>query len=183
MRISWLFEIARCLEKHRQDEALWNRVVLRAGSAHLTKKIFGFVLGLVERLFRSPIPACLRLWTADAMTRSLYTWLDHFAFEWAISDWPGNLNNLFLAAEFIPDTRLRMQYWRSRLLPNKTQASLGKVTATSPTKFFQLQATRLRYVASRAALHLKDIAALPQQQWRWRRALGSSRGANFDPNW
>lgn len=183
MRLSWLLEIAHCLEKHRDNKALWDRVVLRAGSRRLTKRIFGFVLGLVENLFLTPIPTPFQLWTADAMTFSLRTWLDHFALEWAISDWPGNLNNLFLAAEFIPDPRLRMQFWRSRLFPNKIQASLGTVAATSPKKFFQLQTARLHYVASRAARHLKDIVALPQQQLRWRRALGSSRGANFDANW
>jgi hypothetical protein len=183
MRLSWLLEIAHGLEKHRDDKALWDRMLLRAGSALLTKRIFGFVLGLVEHLFLTAIPTPFQLWTADAMTPSLRTWLDHFAVEWALADWPGNLNNLFLSAEFIPDPRLRMQYWRSRLFPNKTQASLGTVAAAKPTKFFQLQAARLRYVASRAVLHLKDIAALPQQQLRWRRALGSSRGANFDANW
>jgi Uncharacterised nucleotidyltransferase len=183
MRVAWLFEIAQCLEKHREDVVLWNRVTQRPGSARLTKRIFAFVLGLVERLFRTPIPTPLRAWTRDAMTHSLSTWLEHFAFEWATADWPGNLNNLLLASEFIPDPQLRMQYWRSRLLPKKAQASLGAVAVTSTKEFFKLQAARLKYAANRAALQLKDIAALPKQQLRWRRALGSSRRANFDANW
>ncbi len=178
MRVSWLLEIAYCTEKHRRDLSLWNRVIERAGPTRPTKTIFAFVLGLVERLFRSPIPSPLRAWTAEAMTLSLRTWLDHFAFDWAISDWPGSLDNLFLTAEFIPDPKLRMQYWRSRLFPNKaTQLSLGPVAATGAKRFFQLQAARLKYVAYRAALHLKGIAALPGRQMRWKRALGSSRGS------
>jgi Uncharacterised nucleotidyltransferase len=184
MRVSWLLEIAYCVEKHRGDPSLWTRVIERAGPARLTKTIFAFVLGLLERLFGSPIPSPLRAWTAEARTLSLRTWLDHFAVDWAMSDWPGSLDNLFLTAEFIPDPKLRMQYWRSRLFPNKTaQVSLGPVAATSAKRFFQLQAARLGYVAYRAALHLKGIAALPGQQMRWRRALGLSRGANFDANW
>jgi hypothetical protein len=120
----------------------------------------------------------------EAMTSSLRTWLDHFAYDWATSDWPGSLNNLFLTAEFVPDPRLRRQYWRSRLFPKKGQASLGgPAAATGAKQFLQLRAARLSYVAQRAALHLKDIAALPVQQMRWRRALGSSRGANLDANW
>jgi hypothetical protein len=184
MRLSWLLEIAHCVEKHREDTSLWNRVIERAGPTRLTKTIFAFVLGLVERLFRCPIPSPLRAWTAEAMTLSLRTWLDHFAVDWAVSDWPGSLDNLFLTVEFIPDPKLRMQYWRSRLFPNKAaQVSLGPVAATGAKRFFQLQAARLRYVAYRAALHLKSIATLPGQQLRWRRALGSSRGANLDANW
>lgn len=177
VRLSWIREIAHCSEKHVENTALWNSVMERAGSGRLTKSIFAFVLGLAERLFHSPIPPPLRRWTAEAMTPSLCTWLDHFGVDWAISDWPGSLNNLFLTAEFIPDPNLRKQYWRSRLFPRKAQTSLGPVAATRPDKFLRLLAARMRYVARRAAVHLKGIAALPRQQLRWRRALGSSRGS------
>ena len=182
IRVSWLLEIAKCMDRHQPDATLWNHVIHRAGNARLTKSAFAFVLGLVARLFQTPIPAALRSWTSEAMTLSMKAWLDHFAFDWAIADWPGSLSNLFLTAEFIPDPALRIQYWRSRLLPGKTQASLASVAATSPTKFFQLRAAQLSYVAHRAALHLKDIVSLPRQQFRWRRALASARKPVFDLN-
>jgi Uncharacterised nucleotidyltransferase len=175
IRISWLFEIAKCLEKHRQNEALWNRVIARAGGARLTRSIFAFVLGLVARVFRAPIPAPLAVWTQGATTPAMRAWLDHFGCDWALSDWPGSLNNLFLTAELIPDPSLRMRYWRSRLIPRAAQASLGSLAPATPKKFFQLQAARMRYLARRAAVHFKDIAALPRQQLRWKRALESSR--------
>jgi Uncharacterised nucleotidyltransferase len=182
IRVSWLLEIARCIENHREDVALWNRVISRAGTARLTKSIFAFVLGLVERLFRTSLPSPVRFWTEEAMTLPLRAWLNHFGFDWAISDWPGSLNNLFLTAEFVPDPSLRVQYWRSRLLPRKTHASLGAIAATNPNRFFQLQAARLSYVACRAVTHLKDIVNLPRQQFRWKRALESCRRHSFDPN-
>jgi hypothetical protein len=170
------------VETHQEDEALWNRVIDRSGSSRLTKRIFAFALGLVNRLFHTPIPSPLRSWTAEAFTVSLRAWLDYFAIDWAISDWPGSLNNLFLTAEFIPDPNLRMQYWRSRLLPKKENASLGAVASTSPKKFLQLQAARLSYLAHRAGAHVKDIVALPRQQFRWKRALQSTRRLGFDSN-
>ena len=182
IRVSWLLEFAKCMEKHQQNEALWNRVIARAGGARLTRSIFAFVLGLVARLFYSPIPEPLAVWTASAMTPAMRAWLDHFGCDWALSDWPGSLNNLFLTAEFIPDPRLRMRYWRSRLIPRRAQASLGSIVPATPQKFFQLQAARVRYLARRAAVHFKDIAALPRQQLLWKRALESSRrlGINAD---
>jgi hypothetical protein len=182
IRISWLLEIVKCLEKRQNDLGLWKRVIRRAGFSRLTKSIFAFVLGLCERMFHGPIPPALYTWTSEAMTLSLRAWLGHFAFDWVISDWPGSLNNLFLTAEFVPDPRLQMQYWRSRLLPGRKQTSLGSVAATSPKRFFQLQAARLSYVAHRVAVHLKDIVALPHQQFRWRRALASARRPGFDLN-
>ncbi len=182
IRISWLLELAKCMEKHQQNEALWNRVIARAGGARLTRSIFAFVLGLVARFFYSPIPAPLAVWTASAMTPAMRAWLDHFSCDWALSDWPGSLNNLFLTAEFIPDPSLRMRYWRSRLIPRRAQASLGSIVPATPQKFFQLQAARVRYLARRAAVHFTDIAALPRQQLLWKRALESSRrlGINAD---
>lgn len=182
IRVSWLLEFAKCMEKHQQNEALWNRVIARAGGARLTRSIFAFVLGLVARFFYSPIPAPLAVWTASAMTPAMRAWLDHFSCDWTLSDWPGSLNNLFLTAEFIPDPSLRMRYWRSRLIPRRAQASLGSIVPATPQKFFQLQAARVRYLARRAAVHFTDIAALPRQQLLWKRALESSRrlGINAD---
>lgn len=180
IRISWLLEIATFLNKHQENAQLWDRLIARAGDTRLTKAIFAFVLGLVQRLFLTPIPPQLCSWVAEAATPRLRAWLDHFALEWAISDWPGSLNNLFLTSEFIPEAGLRRQYWRSRLFPRKTSASLGPVVASGPRKFFQWQIARLSYVAYRAAVHLKDIVALPLQQFRWTRALESTRRLKID---
>jgi hypothetical protein len=171
VRISWLLETSKCIGNHWEDNALWHRVIARAGDARLVKSIFAFTLGLANRLFQSPIPSPIQSWTAEAMTPPLRAWLDHFALDWAISDWPGSLNNLFLTQEFIPDQKLRMDYWRSRLLPRKSQTSLGEVVGTNPINFLRLQMSRVGYLAYRGAVHLKDIALLPRQWIRWKRAL------------
>ncbi len=180
IRVSWLLELAKCLEKHQQNEALWNRVIARAGDARLANSIFAFVLGLVARLFHTPIPTPLAVLTTGATTLEVRAWLDHFGCDWALSDWPGSLNNLFLTAEFIPDPSLRMRYWRSRLIPRAAQASMASIEPATPQRFVQFQAARVRYLARRAAVHFKDIAALPQQQLRWKRALESSRRLGID---
>jgi len=93
--------------------------------------------------------------------------------DWAISDWPGSLNNLFLIEEFIPDRRLRMRYLRSRLLPRRSQASLGAVEATDTINSFRLETARIRYLAYRGVVHLKDIASLPGRLIRWKACSGS----------
>jgi hypothetical protein len=116
------------------------------------------------------------------MTKAMRAWLDHFAVDWALSNWPGSLNNLFLSSEFIPDPSMRRQYWRSRLLPKKANASIGVFAPSSPFKSLHLQVARLNYLAHRAAAHLTDIAALPRQQLRWKRALQLSQRAGFDGN-
>jgi len=159
------------MELHQDDTTLWARMMERAGSTGLTKYIFAFVLELVTRLFRTPIPAPLQGWTKETTSLAVRVWLDAFAVDWAISDWPGSLTNLLLAADFIPERSLRIQYCRSRLFPRKSHASMGAVVTSSRNMFLKYQTTRLSYLAHRAAVHLKDMASLPMQHLRWKRAL------------
>jgi len=182
VRVSWFLEIAKCMELHHHDDAVWNRVVARAGSSQRMKSIFAFILGLAKRLFHCRVPHPLQSWMAEAISISLRAWLDHFSVSWAISDWPGNLSNLFLAREFIPNANLRKQYLRSRLLPKKGSTTLGALASATPRQFFRLQTARLSYVAHRTAAHMKDVLALPFEQIRWKRALRSSRRLGFDGN-
>ena len=135
IRVSWMLEIARCMEKHQENATLWNHVMERAGSGRLTKRIFAFVLGLANRLFDTPIPSPLLCWSEASMSRSMSAWLDHFAADWAIADWPGSLSNLFLSTEFISDRSLRRQYWGSRLLPKKASTSLGRLKSRARASF------------------------------------------------
>jgi hypothetical protein len=170
------------MEKHAKNRRLWDRVIYRSSTGRLTKTIYAFVLGLVQRLFCTPIPEPLNSWQGAAISPTLQAWLSHFALDWALSDWPGSLNNLFLAAEFIPNRSDRLKYWQSRLFPGKTQTSLGAIATASAKNFLQLQAARLNYVARRAAVHLTGIADLPRQQLRWRRALAATRGSGLRAN-
>jgi hypothetical protein len=179
VRLSWFYEIHKCMANHEDDSVLWGHVIERAGSTRLTKSAFAFVLGLVNRLFQSPIPERLRHWTEETMTLSLRAWLNHFGVDWAISDWPGSLNNLFLSSEFVPDPELRLRYWRSRLLPRKAQTELGSAPVAGAQRFLAWQTARLGYVMERGAMHAKDLLILPWQGFRWRRALESSRRLTF----
>jgi len=174
IRPSWLLEIGRCMELHQDDAALWTRIIERTGGARLTRDIFAFVLGMVTRLFRTPIPAPFRRWTTETTSLAIRTWLDAFAMDWALSDWPGSLTNLFVAGEFIPERKLRIQYCQSRLFPRKSHASLGAVATAGRNMFLRLQAARLNYVAHRTATHLKELVSLPMQHLRWKRALTMS---------
>lgn len=179
-RLSWVLEIGRCLEVHRKDEPLWQLVIERAGQDCLTKRIFAFVMSLANRLFACCIPSTLLSWSSDAVTRSMSTWLDHFAVDWAISDWPGNLSNLLFTHEFIPDRNRRLQYLRSRLLPRKGQTSIGQVAIVGGGSSWEVNSARLRYVTNRSAVHLRDLLCLPWQHLRWWKALMLARTNGID---
>jgi hypothetical protein len=175
IRLSWLLEIATCMQVHRHDEPLWQRVIERAGEDRITKCIFAFVLGLANRLFDCRVPSALLSWSSQASSPSMRTWLDHFSLDWAISDWPGSLSNLFFASEFIPDRRRRLLYLRSRLLPRKEQTSIGVVATSNGASSWNVNLARLRYTAGRSAAHLKGLLCLPWQHLRWWKALMLAR--------
>jgi Uncharacterised nucleotidyltransferase len=180
IRLSWLLEISRCLEVHRHNESLWRRVIERAGEDRLTKCIFAFVLNLADRLFDSRVPSTLLSWSSQASSPSMRAWLDHFALDWAISNWPGSLNNLFFAPKFIPDRRRRLLYLRSRLLPGKGRMSLGAVATVGSASSWNVSAAHLRYVAGRSAAHLKSLLCLPWQHLRWWKALMLARTGGME---
>ncbi len=175
IRLSWLLEIATCLQLHSDDAVLWQRVIERAGEDRLTKRIFAFVLSLANRLFDCRVPSGLLSWSSQAFSPTMRTWLEHFSLDWAIADWPGSLNNLFFAAEFIPDRRSRLLYLRSRLLPRKGQTSIGAVATSYGANSWNVNAARLRYTAGRTAAHLKSLLCLPWQHLRWWKALMFAR--------
>jgi hypothetical protein len=175
VRLSWLMEIARCIDLHHDDAALWSRLMERAGDELLTKRAFAFVLSLAHRLFESQIPPGIANWIAGGMTPSLIAWLDHFSENWALADWPGSLNNLFLASDFIADAGLRREYLMSRLFPKRERLTIEVRTGDQPARPFAWQIQRLKYVAHRTGVHLGDLIRLPLEQWRWQRALGSAR--------
>jgi hypothetical protein len=175
IRLSWLMEIGRCMELHGENTDLWTRVIERAGSRSLTKRIFAFVLSLTNRLFRYRIPSQIRSWASDGMSPSIRAWLDHFSEGWAIADWPGTLTNVFLAPDFIPDRKLRKEYLLSRLIPKQKNLSIGEPANQKKNKSLGWNFRRSQYLLHRSSVHCRDLFRLPLDEFRWRRALDDGR--------
>ncbi len=175
VRLSWLLEISRFMELHREDETLWRRVIERAGAGLQTSRAFALILSLTRRLFRCRIPSQMGAWAARGMTPSLRTWLDRFSLNWALSDWPGSLSNVFLAPDFIPDGRRRWEYLASRLLPNKSQTMIETMASARKKKSVGWHLRRAHFVLHRSTAHLQNICSLPLLQLRWRHAISASR--------
>ena len=175
LRLSWLLEIGRCMDLHRENDALWARLLEETGNTLLMKRIFAFTLALTRRLFDPEIPNLLATWAAEGMTPTMRVWLEHFSEGWALAEWPGSLSNLFLASEFIADSRLRNEYLMSRLIPKRERLTIESRNATDSKRPFLWRIQRWKYVAHRAGVHMGDLARLPLEQLRWQRALGSAR--------
>jgi Uncharacterised nucleotidyltransferase len=174
VRLSWILELCRFLELHQDDQALWNRIVERAGDSRGMRKTFVFVLGLAGRAFHASLPGRMRAWLSEAMTVQLEVWLDHFGLEWALADWPGSLSNVLVASELIGDSGLQKAYRRNRIWPRNAQTSIGEVAGSDSLVWGKVQLARLGYLVERAVRHARDLAKLPAQQRRWKHALEAS---------
>jgi hypothetical protein len=175
LRLSWLMEIGHCMDLHHDDEALWTRLLEKTGDAPLMKRIFAFILSLTHRLFESRIPPRIENWARKGMTPTLRTWLDHFSEDWALTEWPGSLSNLFLTSDFIAEGRLRNEYLKSRLIPKRERLTIETRNTNDLERPLIWQIQRWKYVAHRAGVHLGDLIRLPLEQLRWQRALDSAR--------
>lgn len=172
VRLSWLMEIGRCVELHAENTKLWQNVIKLSSDDLVTRRIFGFMLSLTNRLFKSVTPPRLQEWTESSMTKSMRAWLDYFSERWALADWPGSLSNLFLASDFIQDANLRNRYLASRLVPKKAVAAVEKLQGATSRRTFGLgNAQQWIYVAHRSRLHAKDLLSLPADLLRWKFAL------------
>jgi hypothetical protein len=109
------------------------------------------------------------------MTASLRVWLEHFSENWALTDWPGSLSNLFVATDFIADSGLRNEYLKSRLIPKRERLTIEIRNSNDLQRPFIWQIQRWKYVAHRAGVHLGDLVRFPLEQLRWQRALNSAR--------
>ena len=124
---------------------------------------------------RMSLPPRIESWATEGMTPTLRAWLDHFSVDWALTDWPGSLSNLFLAPDFIPEAKLRKEYLKSRLIPKRERLTIETRNTNDLERPFNWQIQRWKYVAYRAGVHLGDLVRLPLEQLRWHRALDSVR--------
>jgi hypothetical protein len=174
VRLAWIWELCRFLDLHRDDEALWNRIVERAGDSRAMRRAFAFVLGLAELAFHASLPGPMRAWLSEAKTVPLEVWLNHFGLEWALADWPGSLSNVLVASELIGDSGLQKAYRRNRIWPRKAQTSIGELAGSDLLVWGKVQWARLGYLVERVVCHARDLSKLPAQQRRWKHALEAS---------
>jgi hypothetical protein len=163
------------MDLHCDNHSLWARLLEVAGDTLLMKRAFALVLSPTPRIFGYRVPNQLAERSAEAMTPSMLSWLERFSGGWAFAAWPGRLSNLFLAPDFISDSRLRGDYLRSRLIPKRLRLSIETRSSGDLERPFQWQIPRWKYVAQRAGAHLASMTRFPPAQRRWQRALGSAR--------
>jgi len=179
VKLSWLLEIGRFMEKRQRDSSFWEKFSQRLEDTPRLAEFSTMALELAAKMFSAPTPEIAQHWRRF-LRPSARLWLDNYGWNWAIGERPPHKSkvfpdtklSLFISEEYIPDRRARRDSLWHLLMP-------WKVSGRSPTIVFapveNQPGTRLRalwvdstYTVQRLSCHggaaLKYLWKLP----RWR---------------
>jgi hypothetical protein len=186
VKLSWLFEIGRFMEKRSRDSLFWKQFSQRLEGAPRLAEFSTIALELTAKVFSAPMPEMAQQGRRFPRP-SVRLWLDNYGRSWALGErpphksklFPDSKLSLFIHGEYIPDHRARRDSLRHWLMPWKIPGKNPSVVFT-PVK--NQPGTRLRalwvdssYTVQRLSFHggaaLRYLWELP----RWRNLKRSSR--------
>ena len=173
VRLSWLLEIARFIDVHHDDEDLWHSITSRSSGNLKVRNAFGLIISLTQALFPRPIPCGLEEWCLRPLPGRMATWVNEFGFEWALSGLDGAKLTLFVHREFFDDTPAWTIYLASRIFPFGRRSSIGTVSTALPRARIKARASQWLHSMRRVMFHARELASLPVETIRWKRALRS----------
>jgi hypothetical protein len=173
VRLSWLLEIGHFVHVHHDDEELWHSVALRSSRNVTVQNAFGLIISLTQALFPRPIPCGLEEWCLRPLPGRMATWVNEFGFEWALSGLDGAKLTLFVHREFFDDTSAWTTYLAARIFPFGRRSSIGTVSTALPRARIKARASQWLHSMRRVMFHTRELASLPVEAIRWKRALRS----------
>jgi hypothetical protein len=176
MRMIWLYEIAYCLHRRRNDTSFWQRVERRTEADPRLTQLVAIITSLAARFFQAPLPIMIRAWKA-ALSSSVEIWLDNYGRRLAFAKIPAYelavFSNsklaLFLHGQFLPDVKRRRDIMHRRLLPWRRHESIVRPVGERPGAPVLSQWRRRQLVFYRVVYHagsgLRYLCEIPK--WLW----------------
>ena len=173
VRLSWLVEIGNFIDFHCDNADLWRSVITGAGDAPTVRNAFGLILSLTQMLFPRPIPRGLHAWCLETLPSRIAAWVSEFGARWAVSGLDGAKLTLFVHREFFDDPSSWNSYLASRIFPFGRRSSIGRVSTAVPGARIKARASQWLHSMRRAMFHTRELASLPLEAIRWKRAVRS----------
>jgi hypothetical protein len=186
IKLSWLLEIGRFMEKRSRDWLFWRQFSQRLEGSPRLAEFSTIALELTAKVFSAPMPETAQQWRRF-LRPSARLWLDNYGRNWALGErpphkskvFPDSKLSLFISGEYIADGRARRDSLRHGLMPWKIP---GKDPAAVFAPVENQPGTRLRalwvdstYTAQRLSFHgsagLRYLWELP----RWRGLTRATR--------
>ncbi len=148
VKLSWLLEIGRFMEKRWRDSPFWKQFSKRLEGAPRLAEFSMMVLELTAKMFSAPLPEVAQHWRQFLRPRARL-WLDNYSHGWALGERPPHKSkvfpdtklSLFLNEQYIPDGPTKWDFLRRQLIPWKIP---GKNPAVVFTPVENQPGTRLQ---------------------------------------
>jgi hypothetical protein len=186
VKLSWLLEIGRFMEKRWRDTPFWKKFSQRLEGAPRLAEFSTMALELSAIVFSAPMPEVAQQWR-QFLRPSARLWLDNYGHGWALGERPPHKSRvfpdsklfMFISGEYIPDRRARRDSLRHGLMPWKIP---GKQPSTVFAQVKNRPWTRVQalwwdsaFTIQRLSFHagagLRYLWELP----RWRNLTRSTR--------
>jgi putative nucleotidyltransferase-like protein len=186
VKLSWLLEIGRFMQKRSRDSSFWKQVSQRLEGAPLLAEFSTIALELSARMFSAPMPEVAEDWR-QFVRPSARLWLDSYGHSWALGERPPHKSKVFpdsklsmlLSGEYIPDRRVRRDFLRHGLVPwnisGKQHSTVFAQVKKRPWNRVQALWVDSAFTIQRLSFHagagLRYLWELP----RWRNLTRSTR--------
>jgi hypothetical protein len=186
VKLSWLLEIGRFMEKRSQDSLFWKQFSQRLEGTPRLAEFSTIALELTANVFSSPMPAIAEQWRRS-LRPSVRLWLDNYGRNWALGErpphkskvFPDSKLSLFIHGEYIPDRRVRRDSLRHGLMPlkipGKQPSTVFAQVKNRPWTRVQARWVDSAFTIQRLSFHvgagLRYLWELP----RWRNLTRSTR--------
>jgi hypothetical protein len=176
VRVAWLWEIHYFIQRHAENDALWEAIRGRVGEDLKLRKAIGLVVALTQRLFGTCVPRPLRKLSVDYLPDHLQAWVVKYGTIWALADISGSKLSLFIHGEFFDqDERDWSAYVLRRILPLPARSSPRQVESSKRTTQLKERMIQLKFGARRVIFHAGSAIELAWEGLRWGRVLHSCR--------
>jgi Uncharacterised nucleotidyltransferase len=186
VKLSWLLEIGRFMEKRQRDSPFWKRFSQRLEGAPRLTEFATIALALTANLFSAPMPEVAQDW-GQLLRPHARLWLENYSRSWALGErpphkskvFPDSKLSLFISGEYIPDHRARRDSLRHGLIPWKIPGKDPSVVIApvrnQPGTRLQARWLGTAFTVQRLSFHasagLRYLWELP----RWRNLTSSAR--------
>ncbi len=174
----WLYEIASFIDRHRGDDALWQRIRMLLLEDPNVAKAAALVLLTTNQLFACSIPPALESVCTLPDNSPIQFWIRHYARRWILTDMPGNKLNLLLQRHFFSDRRRWPLYLAGRLIPMRARPVLCEGIDLEIAKGPHYRLANLWFQASRVWHHIRTDAgfAFANVSWGMRKRSNENAG-------
>jgi hypothetical protein len=172
-RLSWLIEYKSCVDFWREDDTFLQDVLRKAQNSPDRVLAIGIALALIKVTLGAIIPSSLEEWTLRKLNASVRLWIQHYAEEALLADYPGTKRYCFLKA-LVPQDR-NVDGERHNTQVSSFVSRVGNVPRKKRQRHPYMVLSKAYLKVLKLQFHLRENLRNVASAGQWRRLLAETR--------